>query len=123
MKVMGKGRKERVLWICDDDLVLLKKWLELRPSSKLVFTSLDGAKPICSRWFRRFIRRLGEKAGLNHNFHPHVCRHSFATRLLSQSKNLYLVSRALGHASVATTQVYLSLNDSELADAMKKLGG
>ena len=122
MKVLGKGNKERILWVGDDDMLLIQEWLEKRPGgSPLVFTSLDGSRPICSRWLRKLLPNLAEKAGIDKRVHVHTCRHSFASDLLRQTKNLFLVSQALGHTNVATTQVYLHLVPGELAGAMKEL--
>lgn len=123
MKVRGKGNKERILWIGDNDLLLLKNWLDLRPpsGSKLVFTSLDGERPICPRWLRRFVPRLAEKAGIDKRVHVHTCRHSFASDLLRQTKNLVIVQCALGHASINTTTIYTHISNQELMDAMREL--
>jgi len=135
----GKGNKDRSLWLADDDLALLKQLLARQPSGtqssllhlpssnhpsgdRPIFTSLDGKNPICDRWLRRLFTRLGKKAGIEKRCHPHICRHSFACRLLRQEKNLFLVSVALGHANLSTTQVYLHLENSELENALKKLG-
>mgnify|MGYP001287835428 CR=1 FL=1 len=122
MKVLGKGNRERVLWVGVDDLLLLKNWLEKRPcNSPLVFTSLDGEKPICSRWLRKLLPRLAERAGIDKRVHIHTCRHSFASDLLRQTKNLVLVQRALGHSNIATTTIYTHISDPELETAMKNL--
>ena len=123
----GKGQKDRGLWFNGRTREALRAWLHSSSKQPVpagnVFTSLDGHKPICGRWLRKFVRRLAEKAGIEKPIHPHTLRHSFACRLLRQEKNLFMVSKALGHASVATTQIYLHLEDSELEAAMKRLGG
>ena len=122
----GKGSKDRGLWFNGNTRAALEAWLDSsskpRSSSDHVFTSLDGRRPLCGRWLRRYVARLGEQAGIEKHVHLHLLRHCFACRLLSQTKNLFLVSKALGHASVATTQIYLHLVDSELESAMKGLG-
>jgi len=65
---------------------------------------------------------LTKKAGIeNKRVHPHTLRHTFATDLLRQSKNLMIVSKALGHANLATTQIYLHICDPEMEEAMKGL--
>lgn len=124
MKIRGKGGKDRVLWVNADDLALLKSLPSGAPSgNRPVFTSLDGQKPLCGRWLRKMIPRLAAQAGIDKRIHPHTLRHTFATNLLRQEKNLFLVSKALGHANLSTTQIYLHLEDSELEAAMKRLGG
>jgi len=127
MKVRGKGDKERILWIGDDDLLLLKAWLEQRPSSnlmsssKLVFTSLDGKRPICSRWLRKLLPRLAKRAGIDKRVHVHTCRHSFASDLLRKTKNLVIVQCALGHTSINTTAIYTHISNPEMEIALKNL--
>ena len=122
MKVRGKGGKDRVLGINAHDLALLKNLPSGNPSGTL-FTSLDGQKPICGRWLREMVPRLAAQAGIDKRIHPHTLRHTFATNLLRQEKNLFLVMKALGHANLSTTQIYLHLEDDELEAAMKRLGG
>ena len=125
----GKNSKDRGLWFNGNTRKALEAWLAIKPSSSSIhlpssflFTSFDGRRPLCGRWLRRYVARLGEQAGIEKHVHLHLLRHCFACRLLSQTKNLFLVSKALGHASVATTQIYLHLVDSELESAMKGLG-
>ena len=122
MKVRGKGGRDRVLWVNADDLALLKNLPSGNPSGTL-FTSLDGQKPICGRWLREMVPRLAKQAGIDKRIHPHTLRHTFATNLLRQEKNLFSVMKALGHANLSTTQIYLHLEDDELEAAMKRLGG
>jgi integrase/recombinase XerD len=122
LKVRGKGGVERVVWLSDSILSLLQDWLNHRPSSltELLFTSLDGQKPLCGRWLRRMVKRVGTLAGFPW-FHVHSTRHQFGTDLLRKTKNIYLVQRALGHSNIATTTVYLHLVNDELENAMKGL--
>ncbi len=124
----GKGRKDRGLWFNGTSRAALQAWLEVKPSgtssgSRPVFTSLDGQKPLCGRWLRKLIPRLAAQAGIDKRIHVHTLRHSFACNFLRQEKNLFLVSKALGHANLSTTQIYLHLEDNELEVAMKRLGG
>ena len=127
IKVRGKGNKERIVWIGEDDLILLRAWLNRRPSgdhgtsSDLLFTSLDGRRPVNDRWLRRMVKRVAEQAGILKDIHPHSLRHSFATDLLRASKNLRLVQKALGHSSIETTTIYAHIVDDELESAMKEL--
>ena len=123
----GKGRKDRGLWFNGQTREALQAWLDSsslqRGPYDYVFTSLDGRNPLCGRVLRRWVEKLGKQAGIEKRVHLHLLRHCFACRLLRQTKNLFLVSKALGHASVATTQIYLHLEDEELETAMKGLGG
>jgi integrase/recombinase XerD len=130
VQVRGKGGHERVLWIPDSDLFLLRRWLDARsrrlppstlgvPPSNLLFTSLDGTKPLYDRWLRRMVKREGVKSGVKTDCHPHLFRHSFGTFLLQSTKNLVMVQKALGHSDISTTVIYTHIADDELEAAMK----
>jgi site-specific recombinase XerD len=128
LKVRGKGRKERVVWLSEDDLALIRAWLTRRgssgnraPSGDLLFTSLDGSRPVNDRWLRRMVKAVAEKAGIVKDIHPHSLRHTFATDLLRATKNLRLVQKALGHSNIETTTIYAHIVDEELENAMKEL--
>ena len=126
LKVRGKGRKERVVWLSADDLALVRAWLTRRPgngapSGDLLFTSLDGSRPVNDRWLRRMVKRVAEQAGIAKDIHPHSLRHTFATDLLRATKNLRLVQKALGHSNIETTTIYAHIVDDELENAMKEL--
>jgi site-specific recombinase XerC len=125
----GKGSKDRGLWFNGKTRVALEAWLAIKPltssihlPSSTLFTSLDGRRPLCGRVLRRWVEKLGERAGIEKHVHPHMLRHCFACKLLRQEKSLFTVMKALGHVSLKTTQIYLSLEDSELEAAMKRLG-
>ena len=120
MKVRGKGDRDRVLWFSGCTQAALEAWLEVKPpsSSPLVFTSLDGKRPVNGRVMRRWIKALGVKAGIE-NLHPHTCRHSFATDMLKAGVNLPTIQKMLGHSNIGTTMIYLSIHDSDVELAMK----
>lgn len=122
----GKGGKDRALALSDDDLALLKSYLGssgILPSSGIrpVFTSLDGKAPLCGRWLRRWVKRLGEKAGINKRLHPHAFRHTLAVDLLRTTNSLKVVQDTLGHENIATTTVYARLVNGEVKQALKNL--
>jgi site-specific recombinase XerD len=128
----GKGKKDRGLWFNGSSRGALQSWLDLKATlpcggnfspAAYFFTDLTGKKPICGRWLRKLVARLADQAGIAKRIHPHTLRHSFATDLLRDTKNLFLVSKALGHSNISTTQIYLHLADPELEDAMKNLRG
>jgi integrase/recombinase XerD len=119
----GKGAKDRILWVGDEDLEALRKWRDRQaqavagePSS--VFTTLDG-KSVSPRYVQAMVKRYATKAGIARNVHPHLLRHSFATDLLREAKNIRIVQRALGHARLATTEIYTHIVDEELEGALK----
>ncbi len=119
----GKGGRDRVLWLSDDDLCLLHQYAEAQgkcsPSSLLFQTRLG--KPIDTRFLRAMLEKKGRHAGLIKRVHPHLLRHTFATDLLRATRNIYLVQKALGHSDISTTTIYLHLVDAEMEGAMKNL--
>ena len=124
----GKNSKDRGLWFNGNTRKALEAWLAIKPSSSSIhlpssflFTSFDGRRPLCGRWLRRYVARLGEQAGIEKRIHVHTLRHSFATDLLEKTKNLVLVQRALGHSNIATTTIYTHISNPALEEALKNL--
>ncbi len=117
--VTGKGGRERVLWLSDRDLSTLKRWRSARKcDSKYLFCTLKGGK-LSDRYVRDFVKRYALKAGIKKDIHPHTLRHSFATDLLRDTKNIRLVQKALGHVSISTTMIYTHIVDDQLETALK----
>lgn len=106
-RIIGKGRKERFVFFAPSTTGLLKRWLAIRgdePGS-MFWLSFEGVKMV----FNRIKREAGLKV-----FHPHQLRHTTATNLLSGGADTHSVRRMLGHASVLTTERYLSMSASDL---------
>ncbi len=122
--VNGKGKRQRTLWLAPEDLDLLRRWREVRDglpqANGFLFSGLDG-RPLGERNLRKIVKGAIRRAGLAKDPHPHALRHTFATDLLRQTKNLRLVQKALGHSSVATTEIYTHVVDEELEAALKNL--
>lgn len=116
----GKGGKDRVLWLSPVDLNLLRGWRERKPESCYLFTTLSGGR-LQARYLRAMVAREAEAAGIGKRVHPHTLRHTFATDLYRQTKDLRLVQKALGHASITTTTIYTHLVDDDLESALKGL--
>lgn len=123
----GKGGKDRALCLNEDDLDLLRSWRERRPASaEFLFSTLKG-KPLHDRYLRAMVGRLAERAGIDRDeagnkkkkFHPHALRHTFATSLYRETKNIRLVQKALGHSFLSTTAIYMHLVDDELESALR----
>jgi integrase/recombinase XerD len=119
----GKGAKDRTLWIGDEDLATLQSWRERQArdvagSPAHVFTTLEGS-PVSRRYVEAMVERYGVKAGIGKHVHPHMLRHSFATDMYRQTKDLLTTSKALGHARVATTEIYTHLVDEDVEAAMR----
>jgi site-specific recombinase XerD len=114
----GKGDKDRIVWLNEDDLDILRAWKGKRPLSEPFFTTLDG-KRINDRYLREMIKRRARKAGITKDVHPHTLRHAFATDLYRDTRNIRLVQKALRHSDLSTTMVYTHIHDQELESAMK----
>jgi len=118
--VTGKGNKTRQLPMGKPAVTALKRWLKARPlfvkdsSEKAIFLSKNGKRLSPSSVQQRLKRHALER-GLDDHLHPHKLRHSFATHLLESSGDLRAVQELLGHADLATTQVYTHLDFQHLA--------
>lgn len=121
--VEGKGAKDRIVWLGEGDLDALRSWRqrqtqEVGEPPAHVFTTLEGGQ-LSRRYVHAMVQRYAKRAGIAWNVHPHTLRHTFATDLLRQCGNVELVRRALGHANLSTTQVYVHLVDTDLEAALK----
>lgn len=119
--VLGKGSKRRSVPIGSKALLAVLAWLPLREQAMRVpepalFVGRNGRRLSAqSIWLR--LRRRSQQAGLPTPVHPHMLRHSFASHLLQSSSDLRAVQELLGHANIATTQVYTRLDFQHLAKA------
>lgn len=125
VRVLGKGAKERMIPIHDRARRALSRWLDLRAerfegrrAAPEVFLSRTG-KALSRVQLWRDMAALGRKAGLG-RLHPHLLRHTFATHLLRGGADPRSVQEMLGHASLATTQIYTHLDPEGLKTAHKK---
>ena len=115
----GKGNRDRVLYLNDENLALLKRWKKERPiQCSLLFTTMQG-HPVYDVYIRQVVKRLTKKAAIEKNVHPHTLRHSFATDLYRHTKDIRLVQKALGHADISTTMIYTHIVDDDLEDALR----
>ncbi|EOU1580040.1 tyrosine-type recombinase/integrase [Clostridium perfringens] len=120
--VQGKGKKDRILWVNEDMLNILRNW-KIEQSNKygvvdLVFCSRNK-KRLDDKGIRKMIETYSIKAGINKHITPHTLRHTYATDLLRETKNIRLVQKALGHADLSTTMIYTHIVDDEYEDALK----
>lgn len=119
--VRGKGEKLRVVFLSEAARKALKEYLERRPDTEeYLFTSLTKKGKVLGkitpRAVERLIDRYARKAGVAKRVTPHTLRHSFATDLLINGADLRSVQELLGHANVATTQIYTHLTNRELRE-------
>lgn len=117
--VTGKGRKTRIVPVGGKAVSAVRAWLPLRAQAAgagqpALFVSRRGDR-IGPRAVQQRLARAGVVKGVSRHLHPHMLRHSFATHLLESSGDLRAVQELLGHADIATTQVYTHLDFQHLA--------
>lgn len=120
LRVTGKGEKQRLVPVGSKAQQALRNYLESaraallkgRASGSLFVTARGG--PLTRQGFWKLLKLNGLKAGVRANLSPHVLRHSFATHLLEGGADLRSVQTLLGHADIATTQIYTHVARSRL---------
>ncbi len=121
ISVRGKGDKLRVVFLSDRAKAAIKNYLEKRedPGGELFVSLTKQGKSIgriTPRAVERMVELRAKEAGIPKKVHPHQIRHSFATDLLINGADLRSVQELLGHANIATTQIYTHLTNKELRE-------
>jgi integrase/recombinase XerC len=119
VRVLGKGSKTRVVPVGSKALAALAEWLAarrdlVRDGNAAVFVGSTGRR-LGARAIQKRVEYWALRQGLPMHVHPHLFRHSFASHLLESSGQLRAVQELLGHADIATTQVYTHLDFQHLA--------
>lgn len=123
MRVFGKGRKERIVPLGEPARVALRAWLNERNTHVNVATNEAGSalflgtrgERISPPVVRKALKARALQQGITSNVYPHRLRHSFASHVLQSSGDLRAVQELMGHASIASTQVYTHLDFQHLA--------
>jgi site-specific recombinase XerD len=120
-RLFGKGGRERIVPLGEPVRAAVERWLaEGRPAlvtrpTRVVFCAADGQR-LHTRSVRRIVERCAAAAGLT-RVTPHTLRHSYATHLLEGGADLRSVQELLGHATLATTQIYTHVSREQLRSA------
>lgn len=123
LRVIGKGNKARVVPMVDALKNRFQAFIEPRskhlqqvgkPSEQALFVSAKG-RPLSVRQAQRDVADHAANRGLGQHLHPHMLRHSFGSHVLQGTQNLRAVQELLGHASIASTQVYTALDFDHLS--------
>jgi integrase/recombinase XerD len=126
LRVFGKGAKERVVPVggrARDALAVYltsgrPRFVKPRTGSQLFLSNRGGALSRVTLWF--IVKKYAKRAGLTKSVKPHALRHSFATHLLGGGADLRAIQEMLGHASIATTQIYTAVESQRLLDQHAK---
>ncbi len=141
ISVLGKGKKIRVVFISEQALEFMLKYLESRGMIKIeegkdeetkrrvivpdaskkqpVFVSSRGNR-INPRAVERMVQKCSKLAGITKQVTPHTLRHTFATDLLQSGADIRSVQSLLGHSNITTTQVYTHVTDQHLREVHKR---
>ena len=128
--VMGKGKKERMVPLSPPARDALAAWLKMRDekeelaksekgqaASRFLFSSRGKSGHLTRHWFYNLIKSLAVHAGVSPGqVTPHTLRHAFATHLLARGADLRAIQTLLGHADVATTEIYTHVLEERLKE-------
>ncbi|WP_417360113.1 site-specific tyrosine recombinase XerD [Galbibacter sp.] len=127
IRVLGKGSKQRFVPIAQVTIKYIDIYLtEIRPQiaikkghEDILFLNRRGAQLTRAMVFT-IIKNAAKKAGIKKSISPHTFRHSFATHLLQNGADLRAIQQMLGHQSITTTEIYMHLNQKDLANVISK---
>ncbi|MBV9671919.1 MAG: tyrosine recombinase, partial [Verrucomicrobia bacterium] len=126
IRVIGKGSKMRLVPVGKKACVQIERYLReerIRLAAKRtaneIFLSRLGRKLTTQRIWQ-IVKETAELAGLDQNVYPHLFRHSFATHLLANGADLRIIQELLGHADIATTEIYTHVDQSGLKALHKR---
>lgn len=124
--VRGKGQKDRIVFVSDEAALMIEKYLDKRSDNSVpLFVNMSSNKKqqirqdgnhlrLSSRSVQRIVQNIALRAGITKKVTPHTLRHSFATNLLGNGADLRSIQAMLGHANIATTQIYTHTTDPQL---------
>jgi len=118
LRVVGKGNKERIVPVGKQAVEWCRRYVdEIRGRSARpeVFLSSRGTA-LSRKTIWQMIKKYARVAGITKNIKPHTLRHSFATHLLNNGGDLRVIQEMLGHADIATTQIYTHVDQGRLKD-------
>ncbi len=125
--IRGKGEKVRVVFLSEEAKTAIKTYLKARKDmDDAMFVQFGknknakGEMRLTPRSIERLVKKYAIMAGISKKVTPHVIRHSFATDLLQNGADIRSVQMMLGHANIATTQIYTHVTDTQLRQVHKE---
>jgi integrase/recombinase XerC len=123
VRVLGKGRKERVVPFGTRAQQAVRSYLEVRasqrPRSSALFVNLRGGR-LTDRYVRKMLQDRVRQVAATQKISPHSLRHAFATHLLEHGADLRVIQELLGHASLSTTQRYTHVDTRHMLEIYRK---
>lgn len=113
LRVIGKGRKERIVPIASIAHAAVTKYIKTKKPKEALFLTSRG-KRIDRQYVFRMIKKYAARVGISKVISPHTFRHSYATHLLTNGADLRVIQEFLGHADISTTERYTHLSQNEL---------
>ena len=125
IRVLGKGSKERQLYLGNEDVIqALKEYMQKRKEngfqSDSIFLNRWG-KPLSCQAVRELVNKYCRKAGIKRKITPHAFRHTFASLLLEEGVEIRYIQEFLGHSSISTTQIYLHTSEKRKREILTKM--
>ena len=120
--VVGKGNKEREVYLSYKALYHMKKYIMNRSDDDpaLFITERRPWRRVSNRAIQREIKKIADRSGVQKNVHPHTMRHTFATLTLNNGADISSIQALLGHTDPATTQVYAQITSEKKKEAYRK---
>jgi len=122
VRVRGKGTKVRLVPLGSRAIERIQAWVDARNAGRVLDDTLflgSRGKRMCRSSVWGVVKHYAAAAGITQNVTPHMLRHSFATHLLEHGADLRAVQEMLGHADIATTQIYTHVRTERLTEAHK----
>lgn len=122
IKVFGKGKKQRWVYMNGNSKLYLSKYLESRNDNQdaLFVASKKPHNRLSCRSIEKEFSVLGERAGISNRVFPHLLRHTMATNYIRKSSNIAEVSKILGHSNISTTQIYAQVSNDSVKHSFEK---
>lgn len=114
VKVLGKGKKERVVFFSDRALEYLERYLDGRREGPVILSVRAPHQGLKKNAIENIIRKIAERAGINKRVFPHLLRHTFATHALNKGMPLPSLCDLMGHCSTDTTRIYAKNSQGKL---------